>query len=290
VPRGTVRPGKGHVHALGRQSLSLNHGAELEATFGQRRLDGLSDLVRDGPDARPVFRRQRPDAAQHGRQIALLAEVLDLQLVECRGIRRFGDLGQRQILEAMQIAAQALEVHAHVSSSSRRAERLGVLQVLHQESRTLDRPRPVRTRGRVEGSRYHPASRAAGGPSGRSCGARYRGPIGSPTCQRRLDVERFSERLRSEPARSIPDGLPVAGPSSLVDLESEPEALYSPLLRRRLRLFRTRPSPAGGAQADALPATATICANAGASRTARSARILRSRSMFAALRPAISLP
>ena len=189
----------------------------------------------------------------------------------------------------MQITAQALEVHGHVSSSCRRAKRLGVLQVLHPESRTLDRPRPVRTRGRVEGSRYHPASRAADGPSGRSCGARYRGPIGSPTCRDAWT----SSVLRTAPERTgeVDPGRassrrPVLPGRSRVSAQ---RPRHSPLLRRRLRLFRTRPSPAGGAQADALPATATICANAGASRTARSARILRSRSMFAALRPAISL-
>ena len=101
--------GQRHVNRLGGQAQGLNLGVQLRASACERRLDRLSDLVGNGTDAGTVLGWQRSDAAQHGRQIALLAEVLDLQQFKGRRIRRLRNLFQGPLLQAPQVGTQAFE-------------------------------------------------------------------------------------------------------------------------------------------------------------------------------------
>jgi hypothetical protein len=103
---------KGDVDRLSLEAARLNDGAQLGDARGQGALDGLPYLVGDGSDSRPILRRQRADAAQNGCQIALLTEILNLELLQRVGIRCSRDLPESPRLQTSQIGAQGLEIHA----------------------------------------------------------------------------------------------------------------------------------------------------------------------------------
>jgi hypothetical protein len=68
--------------------------ADVRPALSDGRLDGDPDRVRDGPDLRAVLGRQRTDPAEHAGQAALLAQHVELDRVERRGIGRGRDRGQ----------------------------------------------------------------------------------------------------------------------------------------------------------------------------------------------------
>src|ERR1035437_10132818 len=268
--------------------------AELSAARRKRSLDGLAHLVGYGPDARPIVRRQGADAAENGCQVALLAEVLDLERVERAGIYGRRYFLERPRLQASQIGTQAFEVHASVPHSRGGS---ASANCTCPESRPLDSDRPgwdappsFRTgtsRGLAVPPRFPTVNRArlvtVGHSDHRRAMARalYRGPADLPTHRgaaasrlQRVARERTDEidRRRAFSLR----------PPSLGDLSSS-------LLRQRLVLRMLWPSPAVS-DAYALVARTTICAKVPASRTAMSARILRSSSILASFRQATSLP
>ena len=77
--------------------------------------DRLSEFVCHCTDSRPVLRRKRADTAQYRGQLALLAQVLDLQRIEGIRVDGRGDHRQGPIRQAMQIAAHRVEVHVRSS-------------------------------------------------------------------------------------------------------------------------------------------------------------------------------
>ena len=133
---------------------------EFGGADGQGSLDGLSHFVGEGAHAGAVFCRQRADAAQNRREIALLAQILDLEPLDLSRLGRGRDIAQGSLLEATQLGAQAFEVHPAVPHlvcrpAGRLVRRLAALR------RILEPPTPIVPigtlshpvgRGRVEGS------------------------------------------------------------------------------------------------------------------------------------------
>ncbi len=103
-----------YIDLLRGQAEGLDLPVQISAANGQGSLDGLTHLIGHGPYARPVLGRERTDATQDGSEIALLAQVLDLERLERHRISCGRNLRQGACLQASQIGAQAFEIHAAV--------------------------------------------------------------------------------------------------------------------------------------------------------------------------------
>ena len=103
--------GRRDVDRLGGQAGLELAAAQRGAALGQRRLDGRADRVGDGADLRAVLGRQPADAAQDRRQSALLAEDVELERVERRGVRRSSDRASASRLQRLEVAGQVGEIH-----------------------------------------------------------------------------------------------------------------------------------------------------------------------------------
>src|ERR1035437_987777 len=79
------------IHLFGKQTLGLNCGVEFRSPRHQGALDRLAHLVGDGTDTWSVLCRERPNTAQDGCQVSLLAEILDLELLQIQYLGKKGD-------------------------------------------------------------------------------------------------------------------------------------------------------------------------------------------------------
>ncbi len=105
-----------HVQSLPDEAGGELRRTEIAASLAERRLDRSPNGVRDGADPGPVVRGERSDAPQHTRQLALLAEHLDLESIERRRVGGACNRLQRAGTKRVEIAGQVGEVHGSVGA------------------------------------------------------------------------------------------------------------------------------------------------------------------------------
>ena len=103
--------GRRDVGGLGGEPGRELGAAETRSSLGQRGLDGRADLVRDGADLRAILGGQRADPAQDRRELALLAQDLDLLDVERRRVRRAGGRRDGARPQRLEVGGQLGEIH-----------------------------------------------------------------------------------------------------------------------------------------------------------------------------------